>query len=256
MKTKMTAWVSVGLTAVFSLAACGESDSNASLDRTDLLSRCDSALSSILNDQELMACSVAFESCSTWEIDRLVTQFECDLGIIDGCSDTGQPEITAECQVQLGSLLPPDDGKWEAITGTNWCGEGGDLASNTCITNTCDAACRRHDACNFEDADGLTLLACHCDRQLYDASDDGGDWQASIVRGVFGPHNALWPCFEQADTCVAYNDQGVCTQTESGSWAPRYWNKYSGSLTEVGYKSVAACGVSAATSNADCNRCP
>ena len=256
MTMKMTAWASVGLAAVFSLAACGESDTAATLDRADLTSRCDTALSSILNDQELLSCSVAFESCSTWELDRLVKQFECDLGMADDCATEGQPAVTGECLVQLATILPPEDGDWTSVTGTNWCGEGGDLTANTCVTNTCDAACRRHDACNFEDASGMALFACHCDRQLYDASDDGGDWQASIVRGIFGPHNALWPCYERADSCVSYNEQGVCTQTESNTWVPRYWNKYNGVLTEVGYKGLAGCDVSAQSSNPDCNRCP
>jgi hypothetical protein len=201
-----------------------------------------------------MSCSVAFESCETWELDRLVKQFECDLGATSGCAESGQPDVSSVCVSKLASILPPDDGNWEAITGTNWCGEGGDLTSGQCVTNTCDAACRRHDACNFEDENGLMLFACHCDRQLYDASDDGGDWQASIVRGVFGPHNALWPCYEQGESCVSYNEQGECTETTQ-DWTPRYWNKYRGALTEVGYKAMTACDVSADNADADCNRC-
>jgi hypothetical protein len=220
------------------------------IDRADLNDRCDYALSTILNSDELLGCEVAFEVCADWELQNLVRQFECDTGeVTEGCSETGRPDVDQTCYAQFTMIQPPEnsaeytDNGLVALHGTNWCGPG-DEATDTIPPAHCnDAACRRHDHCDNGGVTGHTssTLLCGCDKRIYDSTSDAVDRSSNAaINAVFWGYTP-WPC-------LGYDN--VCTKREWGwhgtwayhyacvqyrwQWTHRYWNKYSGG-TDEGY---------------------
>jgi hypothetical protein len=188
----------------------------------DAFSRCDVAAATIYNDDELLACELAFESCSNIEVQRLTNKLECEAGLTDNAipslCDPEQTGVSPECQAGYATLTPPNNGAmdsfYQTITGTNWCGPGGDIVSGAtpCPNNSDDYACHRHDHMAKGWAGGpIVKISCDVDKDLATAT---SHWAAQAVFGNWGIA-AAWGCYDYG----RYN----CWQWKSKWWGG-YWS--------------------------------
>jgi hypothetical protein len=119
---------------------------NAALDALD---RCDIAAATVYNDDELLACESAFESCSNVEVGLLTNKLECEAGLSDNCDEDAM-DISPECAEGYASIAPPNNGAWTDFqawaSGTLWCGAGTDKENTACpVIDGADNVCHRHD---------------------------------------------------------------------------------------------------------------
>jgi len=260
MKRISTLFFAVCLAGSFGLVGCSGEEAP-EIDRADLNDRCDYALSTILNSDELMACEVAFEVCADWELQNLVSQFECDTGEkTEGCSETGRPDVDDTCYAQITVIQPPEnsahytDNGLVALPGTNWCGPG-DKATDTVPPAHCnDAGCRRHDHCDNRGQSGSTssTLLCGCDKRIYDSTSSAVDWSSNAAIGVVFYKHTPWPCLGRDTVCTSRNWWGSCRST-SYRWGHRYWNKYAGENQE--HYIADPMGISASSKGSDQTHC-
>jgi len=205
---------------------------NATLDALD---RCDVAAATVYNDDELLACESAFESCSNVEIQRLTNKLECEAGFTDNCGDEESMAISPECAEGYASIAPPNNGAWTDFqawaSGTNWCGSGTDIASTVCPTSdnssdfNADKQCRRHDHGKVHESAGVGVrLECMVDRNL---SDNSSNW---AVQGAFGNWGIAqtWGCMDKG----SYNCWNWKSKWWGGYW--RYGNYCNGQHNEYG----------------------
>jgi hypothetical protein len=227
MKRLSTLLVAAMLTTTFGLIGCGENA--ATVDRNDLNNRCDFALTTILNRDDVLSCEVAFEVCEDWELVNIVKLFECDLELegVTNCPQDGQPEINETCYAEFETLTPPENFSYP---GTSWCGPSSDMNS-TALSGCLESTCRRHDHCNM-DGTGYSgsTLACACDKDIRDArgNADSPFGLYTVIGTVFGSKNMAWPCVNYEEECDWWGD----CETK---WTKRRWNKYSGGSHSVGY---------------------
>jgi hypothetical protein len=247
MKRISSLFLALCLAGSFGLIGCS-GEQAPEIDRADLNDRCDYALSTILNSDELLGCEVAFEVCADWELQNLVRQFECDTGeVTEGCSETGRPDVDQTCYAQIAMTTPPENSQYVdnglvSVPGTNWCGPG-DKATDTIPPAHCnDASCRRHDHCDNRGQQGSTssTLLCGCDKRIYDSTSSSVDGLSNAaVAVVFHKNFALWPCLAEDEVCTKreWGWHGewfwhyACVQYTK-QWGQRSWNKYSGDIQE------------------------
>jgi hypothetical protein len=235
------------------------------------------------NSDDRLSCEVAMDGvCSDMNVFQWVYTLECQTGVqtencpVDGirtCDENGEnceSELTSEntlvdegeCRDAVGDMLPPENMEFH-LPGTNWCGPGqgpGTSYDNLCVrdsTNTwaeIDGSCRRHDHCNMyiglvnPSLSAIPTLACKCDYDIYTANADTGDTvgsyaASSVIRGVFHPNNAIWPCmnYEENGHCTLYlpypcncgwrgcSTCWYCANREAPAWAYYTVDKYNGS---------------------------
>jgi len=143
--------------------------------------------------------------------------------IFKSCSASGEGKrsLRASARVRnLGSTLP----------GTNWCGPGqcGSDSAN-CKHNYCldtfegDWACRRHDACEKWDRDflGLTVMACSCDKALFEKRGSGNALATSLIAGAYAGHGVR-PCISHESQCTAW---GWVQAGRRRRWGWSYWGQ-------------------------------
>jgi len=188
---------------------------NATLDALD---RCDVAAATVYNDDELLACEAAFETCSNVEIVRLTNKLECEAGFTENCDEEAM-DISPECAEGYASIAPPNNSAWTDFqawaSGTNWCGAGTDLAGTPCPVASSDGgdqACHRHD--HGKKANGIiggyaVRLGCDIDRGLADRT---SNWAALATFGSWGLAQT-WGCYDSGSySCW--------------NWASKWWGGY------------------------------
>jgi len=210
---------------------------NATLDALD---RCDVAASVVYNDDELLACEAAFESCSNLEVVRLTNKLECEAGLTENCDDENLA-ISPECQEGYASITPVDNcgfGCWiqRLASQSNWCGSPTDLTETPCPGNgamswspgydyNADHACRRHDHGTKYNDSFPVKLGCDIDHDLEKA---GG--HNSAIAAVFGSWGlaSTYGCFDEG----SYSCWNWKSKWWGGYW--RYGNYCSGEHTHYG----------------------
>ena len=199
----------------------------------DALDRCDVAAATVYNDDELLACESAFESCSNVEIVRLTNKLECEAGLSDNCNEE-EMELSPECAEGYASIAPPNNGAWTDFqawaSGTAWCGAGTDQAATPCpvaSSDNGDMACHRHD--HGRQHKGIiggmaVVLGCDIDRGLADRT---SNWAAQAVFGSWGIAQT-WGCTDTG----SYSCWNWKSKWWGGYW--RYGNYCSGEHTHYG----------------------
>ena len=239
MKRISTLFFAVCLAGSFGLVGCSGEEAP-EIDRADLNDRCDYALSTILNSDELMACEVAFEVCADWELQNLVSQFECDTGEkTEGCSETGRPDVDDTCYAQMTVIQPPEnsahytDNGLVSVPGTKWCGPGDKETDDVIPTHCNDASCRRHDHCDNKGQSGSTTstLLCGCDKRIYHSTSSSVDYWSNAAVAVVFHRFTPWPCLGRDNVCTSRTWYGRCRSREL-RWGQRFWNKYRGEIQE------------------------
>ncbi len=259
MKRISSLFLSVCLASCFGLIGCG-GESAPEIDRADLNDRCDYALSTILNSDELLACEVAFEVCADWELQNLVNSFECSTGERTEDCIEGRPDVDDECYAQFTVIQPPEnsgyytDNGLVTLPGTNWCGPGDKHTDTVPPTHCNDASCRRHDHCDNRGQVGATssTLLCGCDKRIYDSSSSSVDWASNAAISVVFWGYTPWPCLGRDSVCVSRNWWGSCRRSEL-RWGQRFWNKYSGENQE--YYMADPNGISSSNKGNDVSHC-
>jgi hypothetical protein len=188
---------------------------NATLDALD---RCDVAAATVYNDDELLSCEAAFESCSNIEIGRLTNKLECEAGFTENCDEEAMT-ISPECAEGYASIAPPNNGAWTDFqawaSGTQWCGAGTDLVNTGCPVaggDGGDMACHRHD--HGKKANGIiggmaVKLGCDIDHGLAKRTSN------SAAQAVFGSWGLgqTWGCYDHGSySCW--------------NWASKWWGGY------------------------------
>jgi hypothetical protein len=212
---------------------------NATLDALD---RCDIATATIYNDDELLACEAAFETCSNLEIGLLTNKLECEAGFTENCDDDAM-QISPECAEGYATLAPKDNTCdtmcWfqQLASGSNWCGAGTDLANTACPGSgemsemwhydlEADRACRRHDhGSKSAPAGPAVKLGCDIDRDLENAG--GHNAAVNFVFGSWGIAQT-WGCFDDG----SYSCWNWKSKWWGGYW--RYGSYCSGEHTHYG----------------------
>jgi hypothetical protein len=220
----------------------------------NLFDRCDVAAATAFNDDELLSCEAAFESCSNLEVAILTNELECQVDLSEeGCdadpTDT-ESQVSPECQAGYAAIMPVDNcgaGCWvqRMASGSLWCGAGTHNRDTPCPGDTSDVEywvvqivtaggydlaqdrqCRRHDHGSRAQAKGIApvKLGCDIDHRLVK---DTNNWAANGIFGSWGVAS-VWGCYDAG----SYG----CWQWKSKWWGG-YWsygNHCSGEHTHYG----------------------
>jgi len=185
---------------------------NATLDALD---RCDVAAATVYNDDELLACEAAFETCSNVEIGLLTNKLECEAGLTENCDEDAM-EISPECAEGYASIAPPNN-SWmtdfqASASNTQYCGGGTDIPSLNCPdSREGDNSCHRHDhgAKGGKLFGPIVRLGCSIDRDL---ASHTSNWAAQAAFGNWGAAQT-WGC----------DDHGSYS---CWNWASKWWGGY------------------------------
>jgi len=186
----------------------------------DALDRCDVAAATVYNDDELLSCEAAFESCSNLEVVRLTNKLECEAGFTDNCNEE-EMALSPECAEGYASIAPPNNNAWVDLqawaSNTAWCGAGTDVMATTCPGDaggdrTANFACYRHD--HGGKGAGILFgmaarLGCSVDGDLANAS---SNWAVQGAFGAWGIAQA-WGC-DDAGSYSCWN------------WKSKWWGGY------------------------------
>jgi len=203
---------------------CGDENATPEDDlqvRADMFEQCDYLQTTIKNNDELLACEVVLDSCTTAELVGLVTKWTCDIGE-DPASfgqecrvddDTGEQAvfevaISPECQEGIDTIVPQENGWWDnalwmisngKLPDSYWCGPGDDASENKGIVNGVDGACRRHDHGNGYNEGGpneywylawvdLPKAQCGVDAGIVHGANNqsGNSFTRDMINFVFG----------------------------------------------------------------------
>jgi hypothetical protein len=231
------------------MVACGDTETEepfvlGTVDRGELDARCDVALETILNSDEVLACEASFSVCENAEYEGYVMQLECLSGLVD-CpyvdeEATGtEIDVSTECQAAYETVLPPENAEqWTqpALIDTHWCGgngycssEAADSASaDCCIKSLNDSLCRRHDhSARWWSGLAASSTGCGNDYDLYSQSRHANGWKANAaITAVFAPYSPLQQCNSRGWWKLSCGWSGCSWHAKTGSWSTIWSNRY------------------------------